>query len=462
MRKSKISSRNDKFEQRDRVDVIVIGSGAAGLVAAAELAETGLSVIVLEARDRIGGRIFTLNDVEQQFPIELGAEFIHGRPAEIIGALRQSKIPISEVDGDNWCAQNGHLSSCDFFSEVDEILQRMNDDEPDESFANFLKRCCHDASADGKKHALSYVAGFNAADPAQVSVHWLVRQRRAEERIEGDRAFRARGGYQSLLDLLQQRVAKARIRVRTNTVVHRVAWRSGNVSIDAVCNKQPIKLNASRVLITVPLGVLQARGGEAGAIEFSPALPQEKLDSIAGMEMGKVLRVVLHFRERFWDRIRPADGNDKTLAKMSFLFSQDDWFPTWWTAMPDRFPVFTGWAPWQAAERLESASVPVVTRALQSLGGLLGVSATEMERLLEIAYFHNWQADPYSRGAYSYVKAGSADAPEVLSRPVKDTLFFAGEAADVTGNNGTVHGAIASARRAVIEIAKTTKVPAAD
>ena len=462
MRKSKAFSRNDKFGQPDRVDVIVIGAGAAGLVAAAELVGTGLSVIVLEARDRIGGRIFTLNDVEQQFPIELGAEFIHGRPAEIINVLRQNKIPIHEVDGDNWCAQNGRLSPCDFFSDVDEMLQRMNEDGPDESFANFLKRCCPDASADAKKHALSYVAGFNAADPARVSVHWLVRQMRAEEKIEGDRAFRARGGYQSLLDLLQQRVAKAGVSVRTNTVVHRVDWRPGNVSIDAVCSEQAIKLDASRVLVTVPLGVLQARRGEAGAIEFSPVLPQEKLDSIAGMEMGKVLRVVLHFRERFWDRIRPADSNHKTLTQMSFLFSQDDWFPTWWAAMPDRFPIITGWAPWQSAERLASESVPVVTRALQTLGGLLGVGNTEMERLLEIAYFHDWQADPYSRGAYSYVKAGSADAPEVLSRPVKDTLFFAGEAADVTGNNGTVHAAIASARRAVIEIAKTSEASAAD
>src|ERR1700752_4822049 len=264
MRKSKVFSRTDKFGQPAHVDVIVIGAGAAGLVAAAELAETGLSVIVLEAPDHIGGRIFTLNDLEQPFPIELGAEFIHGRPPEIMDALRQRKIPVSEVDGDNWCAQNGGLSSCDFFSEVDEILQRMSSDGPDESFANFLKRCCADSSSDAKKHALSYVSGFNAADPAQVSVHWLVRQMRAEEKIEGGRAFRARGGYQSLLDLLQQRVAKARISVRTNPVVRRVVWRPGNVSIGAVFSKQAIKLDASRVLITVPLGVLQARGGEAG------------------------------------------------------------------------------------------------------------------------------------------------------------------------------------------------------
>ena len=78
-------SRSNKLGQQDRADVIVIGAGAAGLVAASELAEAGLSVIVLEARDRIGGRMFTLNDLGQQFPVELGAEFIHGRPAEILG-----------------------------------------------------------------------------------------------------------------------------------------------------------------------------------------------------------------------------------------------------------------------------------------------------------------------------------------------------------------------------------------
>jgi monoamine oxidase len=85
-----------------------------------------------------------------------------------------------------------------------------------------------------------------------------------------------------------------------------------------------------------------------------------------------------------------------------------------------------------------------------------------MERLLEIAYFHDWQADPYSRGAYSYVKAGAANAPDLLSRPVNDTLFFAGEATDTTANNGTVHGAIASAKRAVADIKKIGKALAAD
>jgi monoamine oxidase len=462
MRNDQVSGQNDKRAGRDHADVIVIGAGAAGLVAASELAEAGFSVIVLEARERMGGRIYTLHDPRQQFPIELGAEFIHGRPPEIVNALHHNKIPVTEVTGENWCFENGHLSSCDHFSEVDEILQRMNDEGPDESFGSFLGRCCPNASAGAKNQALSYVAGFNAADPSQVGVHWLVRQMRAEDKIEGDRAFRARDGYAAFLTLLRERVAKAGVRVRTSTVVRRVTWSPASVSIDAVCGDRAMSLHSSRVLVTVPLGVLQAQPGEHGAIEFSPTLPRDKLDAIAGMEMGKVLRVVLQFRERFWDRIHPNGRPGRTLAEMGFLFSQDDWFPTWWTAMPDRFPVITGWAPWQCAEKLESERVPIATRALQTLGGLLGVAKAEMESLLEIAYFHDWRSDPYSRGAYSYVKAGAADAPEVLGRPLKNTLFFAGEAADITGNNGTVHGAVASARRAVTEITKRGTASAAD
>jgi monoamine oxidase len=450
-----VSGRKKQLPSNDQVEVIVIGAGVAGLVAASELAEAGLSVIVLEARERIGGRIYSVAG-PQQFPIELGAEFIHGRPSEILETLRDGNIPVREVEGENWCVQDSRLTSCNFFSDVDDILQRMKDDGPDESFESFLRRCCPKASAKAKQSALGYVAGFNAADPARVSVHWLVHQMRAEKKIEGDRAFRAREGYAALLELFRQRVVKAGVRLWTSTVVQRVIWSRGTVSIGAVRANRTVPLQASSVLVTVPVGVLQAGCGDSGAIEFSPPLPREKLDAIAGLEMGRVVRVVLHFRERFWERLRPQ-GSNRTLANASFLFSQDEWFPTWWTAMPDKFPIITGWSAWRCAERIESDSVPVATRAVQSLSGLLGVGTDEIEGRLQDVHFHDWQTDPYSRGAYSYVKAGAANAPEILTRPVEGTLFFAGEATDVSGNNGTVHAAIASARRAAAELTKIRK-----
>src|SRR5215469_2891211 len=136
----------------ENFDVIVIGAGVAGLAAAGKPATAGLSVEVLEARERIGGRIFTLHESGLKFPVELGAEFIHGRPPEIFEALKRNKIRVREVDGDNLCFQDGHLSPCDFFSQVEAILERMDDRELDQSFQAFLRACCPKASTDAKQY----------------------------------------------------------------------------------------------------------------------------------------------------------------------------------------------------------------------------------------------------------------------------------------------------------------------
>src|SRR5580692_10168 len=193
-------------------DVIVIGAGAAGLAAASELGRAGLSVAILEARDRIGGRMFTLRDPVYQAPIELGAEFIHGLPPEIWQPLQGRNIRVTEVTGEPWCFHEGRLSTCEFFSPVDDILEQMDARSPDESFLSFLKRCCKESKGNpeqrrAEQRALAYVTGFNAADPDRVGVHWLVQGMRAEEKIEGDRAFRAPNGYADLVDIFRKELA---------------------------------------------------------------------------------------------------------------------------------------------------------------------------------------------------------------------------------------------------------------
>ena len=121
--------------------------------------------------------------------------------------------------------------------------------------------------------------------------------------------------------------------------------------------------------------------------------------------------------------------------------------------MPKKAPIITGWAPFRSAERLSGQSESfVVERSLQTLCNLLGPSTQELRSLLEAAYFHDWQQDPFSRGAYSYGKVGADGAQQALAAPLMNTLFFAGEATDTSGHNGTVHGAIASGHRAAAEI----------
>lgn len=122
--------------------------------------------------------------------------------------------------------------------------------------------------------------------------------------------------------------------------------------------------------------------------------------------------------------------------------------------MPEKLPFLVGWAPFHSAERLSGQNESFVAeQSIKALHRLLGVSVQELNTLLEHAYFHDWQNDPFSRGAYSYGKAGSDGAQEMLAKPIEDTLYFAGEATDIGGHNGTVHGAIASGQRVAAEIA---------
>src|SRR5882757_4629748 len=217
-------------------DVIVIGAGAAGLAAASEVGASGLSVIILEARDRIGGRIFTQRDPVFQAPIEFGAEFIHGFPPEIWEPLQSQNVRIVEVEGEPWCFQHDRLSRCNFFSQVDKVLDKMDPTSPDESFLDFLKRCCPDAESspeqrEAMERALSYVVGFNAANPSRVGVHWLVESMRAEEKIQGSRAFRTAHGYEDLLDIFRQDLSRAVVVTQTGTIVQSVKWTSGHAEI---------------------------------------------------------------------------------------------------------------------------------------------------------------------------------------------------------------------------------------
>jgi len=376
---------------------------------------------------------------------------------EIWEPLQSQNISIHEVEGDNWCVRQNQLSTCDFFEDVNKILEQMDARQPDESFLSFLQRKFPDAGASSKQkeileRAVAYVSGFNAADPDRVGVHWLVKGMEAEETIEGGRAFRSEHGYQDLLGIMQNKLASANVAVQTHTMVTSVVWKRGHVEVAAHRQGATEKFSAKTVLVTLPLGVLKAPVGETGAVRFAPALPPEKLEALSKLEMGKASRVTLRFRERFWEELSPQ-GMNKNLSQMSFLFSQDEWFPTWWTTMPKKLPTLTGWAAFRRAEKLSAESCSRVgEHAVETIADLLHLPLQEVKDQMETAYFHDWQNDPFSRGAYSYGAVGADGAQEALGNPVENTLFFAGEATDTSGNNGTVHAAIASGNRAAREI----------
>jgi len=448
----------------NRADVIIIGAGIAGLTAADALSKAGLRVIILEARDRIGGRIFTQLDPECGFPIELGAEFIHGRPPILLDRIQRERLSVREIKGEPWCREfdadkHSRLVPCgDFWKQTEHILSEMNYNKSrDRSFARFLNSPkLRRFDPHEKSHATNYVEGFNAARAHDVSVNWLVRSMRAEEEIDGDRQFRIVGGYGVLVEAIGKRIVGAGVRIETKTVVSRIRWSKAKVAIAARRNGSGISYSAPRVLVTLPLGVLQAAKKQLGAVEFRPALPEKKR-ALTKLKMGEVVRVDLRFANRFWERIRPS-GSGKSLSKMTFLFSHEDVFPTWWTAFPETAPLISAWSPsWHAEELIGRPHSYIAWRALAKLAGAFSTTTEHLQEMLKEAYAQDWQADPFARGAYSYVMVGGERAAEVLAKPVAGTLFFAGEATATDGHNGTVHGAITTAERAVKEVLKTVR-----
>jgi len=437
-------------------DVVVIGAGIAGLACAQALCDRGLRVAVLEARDRIGGRIFTYHPGPTETPVELGAEFIHGRPPEAWKIIESAGLRTHELTGGSWRLEQGRLALANLTLEgIDSILHRMDPAAPDQSFEEFLEHSCHDLPEEAKASATSYIEGFHASHAGRISVHSLILGQHADEEIEGHRGFCLLDGMDGLVQSLLATIKPQLLSMRLKTVVTKISWSKGAVEVatQSPDRGQSQVLGTRAAVVTLPLGVLQAPMGSPSAVRFLPELSQ-KYGALTKLEMGAAVRLVLFFRLAFWaDEKLVTTPHSRALPDMSFLFAHGEWFPAWWASVSAERGTLTGWAAGPRAERLSGRGTTfIVERALEVLSRIFGVPEPTLQDLLEDSYVHDWQTDPYSRGAYSYVLVGGENAARALAAPVEGTLFFAGEATDFSGHNGTIHGALASGRRAAIEV----------
>jgi monoamine oxidase len=219
-------------------------------------------------------------------------------------------------------------------------------------------------------------------------------------------------------------------------------------------------VTARAAIVTVPIGVLHAAPDAPGAIGFDPA-PAAALGAARRLAMGQVRRIALLFRDAWWEtRHRPLRPRAGDLARLTFLHGDDDDFPVWWTSYPSRVPLLVGWVGGRAAEAVANvAPEDVEARAVRAIARQLGAPPSRVRRELRRSWTHDWAADPYARGAYSYTLVGGSGAGEALARPVAGTLFFAGEATADAGQSGTVDGAIASGRRAAAQLRRALARP---
>lgn len=432
-------------------DVLILGAGAAGLAAAVRLTQAGRRVVVIEARSRIGGRIDTRHDFERvggewALPHERGAEFVHGVPKSTWN-LMAPHGETHQVEGAEWSVRDGKLRRADREDDaVGKLLERLEKiSDGDLSFDEFLHRDCGDVPAEVRRAARKFVEGYNAADASRISCHALRTMGEESARIDEDRSFRILNGYRTIADRLREQIDEALVKFRFGCEAFEVrhSRRAVELSAKHVVTGHVHTLRSERLLVTLPLGVLQAKPGRRGAVSWVPDLPA-KHAAWSKLAMGPVVKVILEFREPVWE--------GRGIDDIGFLHAPDEPFPTWWSTLPTRSGRITAWSGGPAAAKL--ARLPrreIARRALESSARMFDLSITELESQLIAADVCNWQRDPYARGAYSYVTVGGVEAVAAYAEPVDDTLYFAGEATHPKFA-GTVAAAIESGYRAGDEI----------
>ena len=431
---------------RTDADVIVIGAGAAGLAAAGELVRAGRSVLLLEARDRIGGRICTRREAGLSVPLELGAEFIHG-PAPLTRALlERAGAGAIDMAGSRWTLRAGELQPAEDWLEdltralgKAEILKRQ-----DLSFDALLE-LLPGVGPETKVAARRLAEGFDAADTARASARAIAAEW-AGDTLGNTPQSRPEGGYASLLEALSQPLRAADARVQLQSPVRSVLWSQGSVAVAGERLGTRFEAQAARAIITLPLGVLQAGDAGSGGVHFVPALSTKRA-AFQALASGAIIKVLLRFRTPFWEQLHAG-----RYREASFFHAPEALIPTFWTPYPARAPLLVAWSGGPRAQQLAAgASTAQIARAaMTALQSLFG-EGPAVDELLEAYYLHEWQSDPYACGAYSYLLVGGEQARAQLAQPLGATLFFAGEATDPE-EAGTVTGALRSGVRAARQV----------
>jgi monoamine oxidase len=426
----------------NRIDAIVVGAGAAGLETARQLRAHGRSVLVLEARDRIGGRVLTHHDRRVPLPIELGAEFIHGDTPITSALLSDALLSALDISGEQGEAHRGTVRRLAESISVDRVLRRIDTHAADETVAEFLAhRPGGHALERERGQTRRFVEGFHAADVTRISAQSIAPDPGKGAADMAMHIGRPTQGYDALMAWLARDLGSS---LRLGSPVRGIAWHDRAATVEVRGRSaRGRRFTARTVTVTVPVGVLQAPARATGGIVFHPE-PHRLRQALEGIEMGAVVRVVVWFRTFPWDSIQGA-------SRFHFIHLHDGPFQVLWTAHPIRWPVAVMWCGGTTAGTLSHAARGEVRQAVETqLAAALGTKPARIRAAIRGLWWHNWTADPYARGAYSYVRAGAANAGRSLSRPEGRTLFFAGEA--VGDDTGTVESALRSGRRAARQV----------
>ncbi|MFI2185320.1 flavin monoamine oxidase family protein [Streptomyces sioyaensis] len=419
--------------------VIVIGAGISGLAAARHLAEQGEHVVVLEARNRIGGRIWT-SEKWAGVPLDLGASWIHGidsNPIAALAAKAKARTVVTNPDSStDYLADGSEVDDArakaieGWQSKTEDALASYQDDaDKDASVRSVVERALDWSSlSDEDKTLISF--GLNdyeheySGSVDKMSALYFD----SGADIKGKDVMFP-GGYHQITDLLARGLA-----IRTGHVVKHIDWDSSGVTVGT--NKGTF--HAGRVVVTLPLGVLQS-----GAVTFGPGLPSTKRTAIDKLGMGVLNKCYLRFPKVFW-----PDTDWMTYVPELDKYGQwEQWINI---TRPTGQPVLLGFNAADFGRTMEGWNDTQIVNS--AMGTLKTIFGSDVPAPLDYQ-ITRWASDPYAQGSYSYDKTGSTPAMrDHLAAGVDDRVHFAGEATH-RDSYQTVHGAYLSGIRAAKEIA---------
>jgi lysine-specific histone demethylase 1B len=403
--------------------VIIIGAGAAGLYAGFILKSRGIDFTIIEASSESGGRLGKKSDFAD-YPIDLGAQWLHGRNSILGDLAKSTKTQITKDDSNLVYWFNNQITSS-IPKDVEGIVS-SDSELPDISFLDHAQQ---QGLGNEYKYLVEQIAGDSGADSSEISIKWNAIEE--EEWNSGNSDFKFEETFYDLIDKNITEEIKSSILL--NTPITKINYSGEGVVItDNLGNTH----QGDKVIVTVPITILQDED-----ILFEPALPQSKVDAFNKIGMGAGMKVFIKFSSKFYDE--NIAGGEICAAYADEIIGKSG---------TDN--VLLAFIMGEQAEYLTSlGSDTAITNAL--LAELDTMYAGQATASFIDSHVENWSTNPFIRGAYSYSKIGIGNARSVAAQPIDQKLFFAGEAMNLNGHHQTVHGAIETGYREVINILKS-------
>ena len=392
-----------------------------------DLSKKGFDVVVLEAENRIGGRIRSVVPPGFSNRVEAGAEFIHGNLPLTLQLVKDAGLQCVRTSGKMYQYKNGRLSQqfgqgkawAEFYAELEKL-------EQDCSMLTFLETHFGTKQhSEFRKEVIEMAQGLDLADASELSVLSI-----RNEWLSEETQYRLVSGYTPLLDYLHNSPDLKKYELHLNNRVSKIKWQPGKVEV--LTNES--LYTADAVVIAISLGNLQRR-----QIKFEPEI--SKFESrFSQIGFGKVIKIALEFKHRFWE-----DAH----ADIGFLFTEIGM--TFWTQLSVESTILTGWIGDGYVEKYDQHSdQEIINRALKELE--LVFKRADVHSVFRAGVVFRYTSDSVSGGGYSWLTTESISAIEQINEGISDTIWFCGEALHPRAEVGTVEAALQSGRHVARKI----------